>query len=210
MRLIAHRGFWIEPEERNTLSAFKRALQHGYGIETDLRDAHGGLVVSHDPPATGALSAREFFALCLDHPVAVPHALNIKSDGLHALLDAEMKGWTGERYFLFDMSVPDSLGYLRKGVPTFVRSSEYEVPAAQLLALAKGVWLDAFEGVWYGRALIENLFSQGKEVCIVSPELHRRAHLDHWESLKRWGVHRHPDALLCTDFPSEAEEYFHE
>lgn len=108
------------------------------------------------------------------------------------------------------MSVPDSLGYLRNGSPVFLRCSEYEQPSRNLLSMAKGIWLDAFEGEWYGLELIQGFFKQGKAVCVVSPELHKRPHLDHWARLKQWGFHLHSDALLCTDFPLEAEEYFYD
>jgi hypothetical protein len=210
MKIIAHRGFWLEQSEKNTFSAFRRALQNGFGIETDFRDANGILVVSHDPPSNSVMTAREFFDLCQKHTVDVPHALNIKADGLHELLRIELKNWTTERYFVFDMSLPDTLGYIRKKTPTYLRCSEYESPSAELMALARGIWLDAFEDEWYGPDTIMGFFSLGKEVCIVSPELHSRPHQDMWGQLKQWGFHRYTGALLCTDFPSEAEEYFRE
>jgi glycerophosphoryl diester phosphodiesterase len=49
-RILAHRGYWLEPGEKNSLSAFRRAFEGGFGIETDIRDLDGELVVSHDPP----------------------------------------------------------------------------------------------------------------------------------------------------------------
>jgi hypothetical protein len=210
MKLIAHRGFWIEPSEKNTINAFLRALQHGYGIETDFRDANGMLVVSHDPPACDAFFARDFFSLCQAYPLAASHALNIKADGLQALIETELKKCSIEQFFVFDMSVPDTIGYLQRKIPTFVRCSEYEVPSERLLELAKGVWLDSFVDEWYGPDLINGFLLQGKEVCVVSSELHKRSHLNLWASLKNWGFHRHPNAFLCTDFPLEAEAYFYE
>jgi hypothetical protein len=42
IKIIAHRGFWYKPEEKNTLAAFERALQNGFGIETDLTGGNTG------------------------------------------------------------------------------------------------------------------------------------------------------------------------
>ena len=54
MELLAHRGLWQEPAEKNSRIAFERAFQAGFGVETDLRDHGGTVVISHDPPGTTA------------------------------------------------------------------------------------------------------------------------------------------------------------
>ena len=46
MKIIAHRGFWIKDSEKNTVKAFERALENGFGIETDLRDYNQKIVAS--------------------------------------------------------------------------------------------------------------------------------------------------------------------
>ena len=50
MKIIAHRGFWKKPEKQNTLGAFYAAIKKGFGIETDVRDYKGKLVISHNVP----------------------------------------------------------------------------------------------------------------------------------------------------------------
>ncbi|MDR1148515.1 MAG: hypothetical protein LBK66_07780 [Spirochaetaceae bacterium] len=66
MNIIGHRGFWITESEQNTEAAFRRALENGFGIETDFRDCGGNLVISHDPALGGSLpvklTADDFFA----------------------------------------------------------------------------------------------------------------------------------------------------
>ncbi|UVV76362.1 hypothetical protein NXW84_21120 [Bacteroides fragilis] len=47
MEIIAHRGFWNKESEKNTLTAIKRAIDNGYGFETDYRDNNGTIVISH-------------------------------------------------------------------------------------------------------------------------------------------------------------------
>ena len=57
MRVVSHRGYWRDDAEKNSLPAFERSFALRFGIETDLRDAVGRLVVSHGIPI-GALRCR--------------------------------------------------------------------------------------------------------------------------------------------------------
>jgi glycerophosphoryl diester phosphodiesterase len=86
LKIISHRGYWINQSEKNSAIAFSRALEYGFGIETDLRDLNGQLVVSHDIPVYGAMKIEEFIDLYKMKPVSAPIALNIKSDGLYSLV----------------------------------------------------------------------------------------------------------------------------
>ncbi len=48
-QFIAHRGFYNDEAPENTLGAFKRAIEHNYAIECDIRQlADGTLVIFHD------------------------------------------------------------------------------------------------------------------------------------------------------------------
>jgi len=105
------------------------------------------------------------------------------------------------------MSLPDTLHYLRAGMPVFVRLSEYE-PENALLARASGVWLDAFESEWWTPELVRGLCARGKSVAIVSPELHGRPHEALWERLKMLEPGVHEKLMLCTDFPDAAASFF--
>lgn len=206
IKIIAHRGYWITPEEKNTLAAFERALQNGFGIEVDFRDHDRQLVVSHDIADNSAISAKTFFELCNEYPVDVPHALNVKSDGLQNLLAPHLSLWGKSHYFVFDMSVPDSLGYLRLGLNTFTRVSEYE-NYQNFDGRVTGVWLDGFATEWYGVSEIKQFLELGLSVAIVSPELHGRDHRSLWEVLKSLYTDGMP-LMLCTDFPLDAKRYF--
>ncbi|MBT0757026.1 hypothetical protein KJQ83_07365 [Campylobacter upsaliensis] len=42
MQILAHRGFWREKKEQNSLASLAKAFEMGFGIETDLRDGGGG------------------------------------------------------------------------------------------------------------------------------------------------------------------------
>ncbi len=210
MKIVAHRGHWIEPAEKNSQAAFVRALEGGYGIETDFRDLAGELVVSHDPPRPGAMPARTFFELVARYPQAGVIAANVKADGLQSLFPAAADGLPHDRMFVFDMSVPDTLRHFQHRWPVFVRVSEYETPSAALLARAQGIWLDGFQGEWFNQHTLTAYRALGLQVCIVSPELHGRPYLPFWAALKTWGMAADAAIHLCTDFPDEAKAYFHD
>lgn len=207
MKFIAHRGFWSDTHEKNTETAFVRALTAGFGIETDFRDHLGQLVVSHDPPTGEPMKAEDFLKLVASYGQQTL-AVNVKADGLQDMLHREFKPLGAENYFLFDMSVPDTLRYLDLKLPVYVRASEYEVPHSMLLARATGVWLDAFISDWYTAETIQTYLDLGIKICIVSPELHKRSHKPSWVRFKEWNFHRNENIHLCTDYPQLALEYF--
>jgi len=209
MNIIAHRGYWLYAYEKNTTLAFSRALEHGFGIETDFRDLNGQLVVSHDVPVEGAMKVDEFIDLYKKFPVLAPIALNIKADGLHLLIKELITKTGMSNYFVFDMSVPDTRGYLSEQVPVFTRLSEYETQPS-FLEQSQGIWLDAFDGEWYGAQVITELLSKNKQVAIVSPELHGRPHIELWKFLKENNFHLNSQISMCTDFPLDAKEYFND
>ena len=209
MKFLAHRGHWLERQEMNSFRAFERAWAGGYGIETDLRDLDGGVVISHDPPAHGLRRFEEFLAAYAGRGAGTPLALNIKADGLTATIASAIEKYQVKNFFLFDMSVPDCLNYLRAGMPVFVRLSEYE-QEGPLLDRAAGVWLDAFEGEWWTLDTLRSLHSRGKSVAIVSPELHKRPHEALWQTLKGLERETRDGLMLCTDFPDAASEAFAE
>ena len=209
MKILAHRGHWLEREEMNSFRAFERAWSGGHGIETDLRDLNGAVVISHDPPGPGVRSLEEFLAAYTARGAGTPLALNIKADGLQTTIAKALQKSRVRNYFVFDMSVPDSLHYLRTGLPVFVRLSEYEGETS-LLERAVGVWLDAFEGEWWTLDTLRSLHTRGKVIAIVSPELHKRPHEKLWRTLRELEDEIREGLMLCTDFPDAAAATFRE
>ncbi|QPC42248.1 hypothetical protein HW532_05745 [Kaustia mangrovi] len=205
--ILGHRGWWRRTEERNTLKAMERCFAAGFGVETDLRDHGGGLVVSHDPPDAGAPAWAEVLALWDRHGRPGTLALNIKADGLQKRIGEAMAGIGRDRYFVFDMSVPDTAGYLHDGLPVFVRHSEHE-PVPAFYERADGIWLDAFEGEWTTAETFDAHIRAGKRLALVSPELHGRPHRMVWARWRSWLAGSDADILLCTDFPDQAKDAF--
>ncbi len=207
MFILAHRGLWHEPDERNQPEALRLALVQGFGLETDVRDAAGELVIAHDPPTRPAQQLAEVFAL--HHALAghTPLAINIKSDGLRHQLKLLLDEHAVKNYFCFDMSVPEMLAYRREGLCCFTRQSEYE-PHPPLYENADGVWMDMFESDWIMPEHVVRHLAAGKQVALVSPELHQRPHEDFWTRLRDAGLTGRPGLMLCTDFPESAREFF--
>ncbi len=206
MRIIAHRGFWKTEEEKNTLAAFERAFSNGYGIETDIRDRDGEMVISHNPADKHSPLMTDMLELWKKYGKPAL-ALNVKADGLYLLAEDIFKeyGLTEKNYFLFDSSVPEQYIYIKRGYNIFTRSSEFEEKIA-FWEQSKGVWLDQFTECGHIADTVGKLLDLGKYVSVVSPELHKRDNRSVWEILKRYK--ERDDLILCTDTPKEAEEYF--
>jgi hypothetical protein len=203
--ILSHRGYWRHPVEKNQKSAFERSFSLGFGTEVDIRDHNGEIVISHDVPNGDELTIEKFFDLNVDS--RLPLALNIKADGLAMLLKASIENYGFSNCFVFDMSVPDMLPYLEANLPVYTRMSEVEREPAWL-EKATGVWLDAFDDIWYENCVIDKLLKLNKKVCIVSPELHGRDPFSLWSDLQP--LSKKPGLMLCTDWPEVAEEFFDE
>jgi hypothetical protein len=206
-RLLSHRGCWKHGLPKNSIAAMKRSFAYGYGVETDIRDEAGQLVISHDLPVPTCPTLRQVMdAAAIESPLAPPTlALNIKADGLADLVRSELARQPQLQCFVFDMAVPDMLHYFNAGIPTFTRLSEVE-PVPAWLERCRGVWLDAFTAEWYGMGVIRDLLAKDKYVCVVSPELHGREYIPLWQQLKTmWADTR---LMLCTDLPDDALHFF--
>jgi glycerophosphoryl diester phosphodiesterase len=205
MKILAHRGWWHVPAEKNTEVAFLRAFENGFGVETDVRDQNGILKISHDMPVGDAVMDLDaFLSLHSRHARAGTIALNIKADGLQAAIRSALDVSGVSDLFCFDMAVPDALGYLRAGFPSYTRHSEIE-PVPAFYDRADGVWLDAFFGDWITPEVVEQHLAAGKSVALVSPELHGRDPAAAWAL---WRDLRGAKLAICTDLPDKAAEFW--
>ncbi|MCV0383306.1 MAG: hypothetical protein K5799_07575 [Erythrobacter sp.] len=209
MEILAHRGWWQTSLEKNARVAIERALSSGYGIETDLRDCRGQIVISHDMSDSESnyeLTFEQLLEICEGVPGQPMLALNIKADGL-ARPVAEMLAGRRVRYFVFDMSVPDTLAYIENGVTAFTRRSEYE-RTSPLDRKTQGLWLDAFESPYVPVSDILEAAQTGQSFAIVSPELHGKPHQEAWASWREVLAKHDSAAMLCTDLPDAAAAFF--
>lgn len=207
MKIICHRGLWKNPLEKNTKGALENALVSGFGIETDIRDLNQKIVISHDSALHDSMSLESLFMFYKNNQLKNFLALNIKADGLHQSLESLIIKYQIQNYFVFDMSVPETIQYKNRQIKFYSRLSEYE-PTPIFYSSCDGIWLDCFESIWYSTTMIEKYLTDGKKVAIVSPELHKRQHTLFWEQLRDF---RYCDELyLCTDFPEDAKKKFYD
>jgi glycerophosphoryl diester phosphodiesterase len=206
--VLSHRGYWKDPSEKNSRIAFERSFALDFGTETDIRDRNSRLVISHDMADSKAMPVEDFLDIYRRYNKPLPLALNIKADGLQQELQRLLDTYQVSNYFVFDMAVPDGLAYARRSMRTFTRQSEYETEPA-FYALAHGVWLDEFHSHWISEDTVAQHLSQGKQLCIVSPDLHQREFREEWlhyqQLEQRIGSSQ---LMLCTDFPEQAQEFF--
>ena len=206
MKIIAHRGVWRTRSEGNTLDALSKAIAHGYGIETDIRDFQGQLVISHDIATDECIKVEEIFKIYSDKRCIAPIALNVKADGIQDLLFVLLRRYNISNYFMFDMSIPEMVIYNKKGLRFFTRHSDIEEKCV-LYKDASGVWLDSFyDKDWLNEDIIIGHLRNNKRVCIISPEIHGYDEIEKWSMLKR--INNLQAVMLCTDNPVKAEEFF--
>lgn len=204
MIILSHRGFWLDPAEKNSWTAFTRTVASGFGTETDVRDLLGRLVVAHDPAESTALPWSELVDLFSAR--GLPLAVNVKADGLAQLVGEAFSGREID-WFAFDMSGPETVRYAKAGLPFFTRHSDLE-PTPILYDAAQGVWLDAFgDHSWITPHIISEHLENGKRICLVSPELHGRDPFEFWATLKTLGSLL-DNVMLCTDIPTHARDHF--
>lgn len=206
MDIISHRGFWNKDINKNSIKSFENSFKNNFGLETDVRDVNEVLKISHDMALDSNLDFEtllKLYSLKSNKYLA----LNIKSDGLHNEINILLKKYKVTNYFVFDMSIPDTLGYLKNEMNVFIRQSEYE-NNLPFYKDVKGIWLDSFKNIWYNKSTILNHLSNNKIIAIVSADLHQRDYLSHWRIIKEWGIDKLENIILCTDFPLKANNYF--
>jgi hypothetical protein len=209
VQIISHRGKWTVSKEKNSEEALESSLVSGFGLETDIRDFKGELVISHDIPREGCLPFKRLLEIHRDVAPTLPLALNIKADGLQDAMKTLLSYFGSSFYFVFDMSIPDMRVYLESNLTVFSRHSEYEKKPV-LYDQVTGIWLDSFENEWWGEETLRLHLRMKKSVCIVSPELHGRDFKLTWDELASMKIIEDPNLMLCTDYPEQARKFFYE
>lgn len=208
MKILAHRGFWKLENEKNTLKSLNEAFNRKYGIETDIRDYDGELVISHNIADGQCPRLTDLFKMYSDCQCGEYMALNIKADGLQAKLKVLLEKFKIQNYFLFDMSIPEMVVNKRENLKFFTRNSDIENECV-LYNDAIGVWIDSFYNEnWLNPKIISSHLNNNKSVCIISSEIHGFNYQPMWDMLLNNGFSKNENVMLCTDLPDLANEYF--
>lgn len=205
MKIIAHRGFWKKESEKNTKVAIERAIESGFGFETDFRDCGGQVLISHNPPKGDEITAEGIFKMYQAAGSHEPLALNIKADGLQDMMADLLERYKVTNYFFFDMSVCDTVIYTDKNLKIASRLSEFETEMP-FYTDSTTVWIDYFNSDGPTIQKVIETLKDSKIACVVSPELHKRDYQQMWEQLKP--MKDEERLYLCTDYPDKAKEYF--
>lgn len=212
LELLAHRGVWKSIPEQNTLQGFEEAFVRSWGIEFDVRDHKKNLIISHDAPTGDEFSFESVLSLYKKVGNDVTLAINIKSDGLVDSLKNILEAYQISNYFVFDMSIPETVRYSRAGMTIFIRRSEYENYEDNGL-LTSGVWLDNFGAFSNLESVLKKYLENNISIALVSPELHKMEFHHAWSEwkkiFKQYNDYR-GTVYLCTDFPQDALTYFWE
>lgn len=163
MNFICHRV--------NTIDALSK-IDKKHGVEIDLRDEQGVLILSHDPFAEG--EHFEDFLEAYEHGTLI---LNIKSERIeHKVLEC-LKRQNIENYFFLDSSFP--MIYLLSNAgerKIALRFSEFEgMDTIRAMAgKVDWVWVDCFTKFPLSSDEYHELKALGYKLCLVSPELQGR------------------------------------
>lgn len=140
------------------------------GIEFDIRDTGGEIIVQHDPFLGGQLFT-DFLKFC---PPNKFYIVNVKSEGIErrAITNLEAHGIT--QFFLLDCSIPMMVRLGKMGERRLaVRLSEYESMSTveAMSPFVTWVWVDVFTQLPITREAEESIRHRGLKLCLVSPEL---------------------------------------
>lgn len=237
IEVIEHRGGWCNSSNefentylQNTPQAFRNSLTRNHGIETDIRDMNGIIVISHNMPENSEVTFDRLLEEYKKHKNAGVLALNVKADGMQKEVKRLLDKHNIKNYFVFDMSIPDTLCYMRNNLNFYVRHSDYEIDPNRAIPYiykeAKGVWLDQFNNLpetpsWITERVLKQHLNANKKIVIVSRELHFPKGLSStnlkkiWEHYKRMCIKLKNQGFniqhisICTDFPKEMMEFFY-
>ena len=205
IEIIAHRGLWGSNVSPNSVEAFAEACRLGFGVEIDVRDRLGDIVVSHDMSEQDSLKFEDFLDCYCNN---VKLALNIKADGLVQPLFDLIGSREIKNYFAFDMSIPEMAKYSKARFNYYSHVSDIcRTPPA--IDAASGLWIDCFNRLWYSKDTIVSLSKNFRSICIVSEELHGRDYAGQWRLLRDvLNQEKGINICLCTDHPVIARDFF--
>jgi len=167
-------------------------IDNRYGLEIDVRDSIGELVISHDPALENEVALNNYLKH-IDNKKLI--AINIKSSEIENKLKQILQTNNITNYFTFDWPVPSLIKALQAQLVCAFRLSEYE---KEMIPNCSWAWIDAFHKIWYDETFLDSIHSKEIKIALVSPEIHGRKHeLKKIKDIVNTGV---IDAI-CTDLP---------
>jgi len=180
----------------NTIEDLKKVAPDR-GVEIDIRDYDGDLVLTHEPLTKG--DSLEEYLQNYHHKFII---FNVKCDGLEKIIKELALKYNINDYFFLDSATPTLIWSLDKGVTDkfAVRFSEREPIefALSFKGKVEWVWVDCFYDLPFTE---ENyhLLKDNFKLCLVSPELQGYP-LERIQEFKE-KLKQFPIDAVCTDYP---------
>lgn len=202
MQIIAHRGYWLNETEKNTQTAFERAFENGFGIETDIRDHMGKLVVSHAFPMGNEMPLEELLNTHQQYAKDLPLALHLHSCGLGNSLQEILKKYKDSNIFCFGNPLPDLRFCVQNlDIPIWTTYADL-CPFAPFMEQVTGVWIDDFNGT-SDFSFAKKVLNSNKKACLVSADIYQRKNKPFLENLKSQNLLTHKNLMICSNNPLE-------
>jgi hypothetical protein len=164
--IIAHRINKLDSETQDI-------FQVADGIEFDVRDSGGKIIVTHDPFTDGQ-RLEDFLTHCDPSKFYI---VNIKSEGIEYKILELLKEYSIKNFFFLDCSIPMMVKLGKQYTNNLaVRFSEYEsIETVKKMAhFVKWVWIDTFTKIPITQEQQKELNQLGLKLCFVSPELQQQ------------------------------------
>ena len=167
-----------------------------FGVEIDVRDVGGDLILAHDAFADGEKFSN--FLKYYRHKLLV---VNVKSFGIESQIIQELKNFNITEFFFLD-SAMSVIVQLSKGYQTHFSGRVSEFESIETVRLSKNlydwVWIDCFTEYSLSTEVYLNLHKiLNKKLCLTSPDLLNREFEIESHAKKILSTNCYPEAI-CT------------
>ena len=163
MILITHRI--------NTLKELKN-IPTKYGIEVDVREYRGSLILQHEPFVAG--EKLEVFLKKFNHKFII---FNVKSERIEFKVLHYVKKYKLKKYFFLDSSFPmikNLINLKEKNIACRVSDDEDIKTALNLKQKVIWIWFETQFPFKKSYPILKKLKKNNFKICIVSPDLHKK------------------------------------
>ena len=175
----------------NTINELKK-IPTEYGVEIDVRDYQGNLILQHDPFKDGELF--ESYLKLYNNRILI---INIKSERIEYAVLELLKKYHIKNYFFLDSSFPMIFSLLTQSERNIaIRYSEYESieTVVNMKNMVSWVWVDCFTCLPLNNEIYKRLKETKLKLCLVSPDLLNRAE----------DINKYKEYLERNDMPFDA------
>ena len=163
MILITHRI--------NTLKELKK-IPPKYGVEIDVREYRGRLILQHEPFVTG--EKLEVFLKKFNHKFII---FNVKSERIEFKILHYVKKYKLKKYFFLDSSFPmikNLINLKEKNIACRVSDEEDIKTALNLKQKVIWIWFETQFPFKKSYPILKKLKKNNFKICIVLPDLHKK------------------------------------